>query len=170
MASAQGSADKSEAHFKNKLKLAKFCTVCKDVFKHGAGHRSRQGHTVVKLSDEQRKQVLAELMAEGDEQKKLVEQRRQQTREGWKVDTAEDCNIREYRLDFGKHKGLTIAGVMAKDPGYLKVLLSMNTHHARPDFKQALEDANLLESLVKEGKAHSKKNVGQRPAHFDVIQ
>jgi len=172
------SAEAPEVRFRDQLKKAKWCTVCKDVFKHGAGHRSRQGidHKTVKLSDEQGKQLFAELMAEGADKKRLVAQRRQQAKDEWKADAGEECSTREYTLDFGKHQTLTIARVMRKYPDYLKVLVSMGTHHSRPDFKQALEDANLLGALVEEGRAHrmerATKTVARGPppedAHRDV--
>ena len=46
---------------KGRLKLAKWCTQCKHVFRHGYGHASRKKHQVVALSEEQQAQLLAEL-------------------------------------------------------------------------------------------------------------
>ena len=53
-----------------------------------------------------------------------------------------------FRMDFGKHKGLTLEEVNRKDPSYLGHLVAQHVPQARINLQQALRDTGRCDGLV----------------------
>ena len=163
---------------KGRLKLAKWCTQCKHVFRHGHGHASRRKHQVVPLSENQEVHLLAMLRCEAIEEEIAVRQQHKPKKRQRVVTLSaeqeaqllamlrceaeeEDAAVRgqhkpkgddEYRFDFGKHKGQKLSVVAAKYPSYLPVLMSMGIVDSNPELKIALQEANLWDRTQQQGK------------------
>ena len=140
----------AEKSLKSLLLRARYCTVCCTVKREGHVHKHRHGHPLRRLTQEEEANLerrWREEQASGAEAKKrrLAQDREEEDRR--RRDAARPTDA-IFRMDFGKHKGLTLDEVDRKDPSYLGHLVAQKVPQARLSLQQALKDTGRWDGLV----------------------
>ncbi|CAE7295465.1 MCM7, partial [Symbiodinium sp. CCMP2592] len=138
----------------NLLSRARYCSVCMVVKREGHAHKYRTGHDLRLLTPEEKANLSQRWREEqeiGQEAKKrrLAEDRQEEMR---RRREASQTVSQVFRMDFGKHRGLTLDEVDAVDSKYLGIMVQQNAHKARPTLQRALEQSGRLESLLADSK------------------
>ena len=107
--------------------------------REGHAHKNRHGHALRPLSQEEKTDLerrWREEMKLGAEAKKrrLAQDREEENRRRQEAARATQS---VFRMDFGKHKGLTLEEVDRKDPSYLGHLVAQHVPQARLNLQQA---------------------------------
>jgi hypothetical protein len=180
--------EQQKGQLDSRLKRYKWCTVCSGgcIRKEGWSHKTRQGHEMRALRQEEKEQVKADFLREVQggavvRAEIFVEQRALRTAQDSEV--ASSCVAAalpetEYRMEFGAFRKKTVREVVETERGsgdglkkmqmggrgYLAWCISSSLHTRYPHFHAALKKLGLWESLQSEA-----VSVGKQIAERDLI-
>ena len=163
-------ADADPKALTNLLSRARYCTgPCQCVKREGHAHKTRSGHEIRLLSNEEKVILRAQWLEEQERGKDAkrdrleAEREEQRGRRAQEGVAAEVPSATEWKLDFGKHKGKTLSQVERSDPEYLVHLVAQRIDEGRLRFKEALIQSGRHESLLAKAEAKRRRSVREAP-------